>query len=135
MHQTLRFELCYMMWSGWKCHEWKQSTNPMKSNSVRGYEKIQSDSPNYFFENFGGLQKAVVNSEQTTLEETNTGSFWIGILNDDQDFQGPPNYNDGLINWNDDTMKLSIYRKITSGPISHSYYKNIFKLNFQFRLS
>ena len=83
---------------------------------------IKSDSENYFFDNFGGLHKAIVNSEMTTLEETNSGAFWIGTLNIEEPFLGPPNYNGGRMDWNEDFVELKVYRKITSGSLSHVKY-------------
>ena len=82
-----------------------------------GYEEIKSESKGYF-EFFRGLQKAVQNPQKTKIEETISGAYWLGILDEDSPFLGPPRRFSGKpLDWNKDKdlVKFSVYRAIVSG--------------------
>ena len=110
-----RFKLCYQnLMEKWVCHEWKQASNPVEEQEVQGYEEINTES-SFYFENFGGLQKAVQNPDITLIEETNSGAFWVGVFEKMGwgIYMGPPNkLGGGLLYWEMDLMRFSVYRKI-----------------------
>ena len=113
-----RFKICYpnIRWQ-WQCHEWEQSSNPMEQYDAKDYKVIQTEYE-YFFGTFGGLEKAIAHPEKTLIEEVNDGAFWVGVLNNDGLYMGPPNHGwaiDGMLDWNTVPMKLSVYRLTKSG--------------------
>ena len=61
---------------------------------------------------------AVKNPEKTILEETKSGYFWVGFLDKDNYYLGPPKRGHtakGQMDWKKDLIKFSVYRKLVSG--------------------
>ena len=86
------------------CLEWKQTSNPLTSTLVTGFE-LEGNST---FQNFSGLIKAE-NSKVTVMNEVATGYYWVGVdILSNETYQGPSEYEE--LNMTSNSVELWVQR-------------------------